>query len=156
MDLRPSFENIFLNLAKQLSLRSHCVRKKVGAVLVRDNRIISVGYNGPPAGTYNCDEKWPEKGCYPQSNGGCSLAVHAEENAIIYASKNGSNLENATIYITLSPCLSCARIIFSVGIKKVIYVDKYSDYKSNTKEEGIKFLEMFGVVVQQSKVLSSE
>lgn len=152
MNNRPSFEEIFLNLAKSLALRSHCVRKKVGAVLTKENRIVSIGYNGPPAGTYNCDEKWPQTGCKPQYNGGCSLAVHAEENAIIYATKEKISLENTILYITLSPCLPCARLIFSCGIKKVIFIDKYSDYKPTATEEGIEFLQEFGVIVEQSKI----
>jgi dCMP deaminase len=117
--MKPSFENIFMNLATDLAKRSHCVKAQVGAVLAKDTRIISIGYNGPPAGTHNCDEEWPETGCARDSKGSCSLALHAEENAILYAVKNGANLEGATLYTTLSPCLPCARLIFSAGIKHV-------------------------------------
>ena len=114
---KPSFSNIFMNLASDLAKRSHCVKAQVGAVLTKDTRIISIGYNGPPAGTHNCDEEWPETGCARDARGSCSLALHAEENAILYAVKNGADLEGSTLYITLSPCLPCARIIFSAGIK---------------------------------------
>jgi dCMP deaminase len=145
---RPTFDDIFIELALQLAKRSHCVKLQVGAVLVKDTRIISIGYNGPPAGTYNCDEKWPEMGCPRDIRGGCSLALHAEQNAILYAMKNLASVEGATLYLTLAPCLACARIIFTVGIKKVIYVHSYAAYKGLAQEEGIEFLEAFGVEVE--------
>lgn len=146
---RPEFESIFMNLAQELSLRSHCVRAQVGAVLEKDTRIISIGYNGPPAGTHNCDEEWPEQGCARDSKGSCSLALHAEENAILYAVKNGAELQGATLYTTLSPCISCARLIFSAGIKKVVYRHAYSQYKGLSVDEGVAFLERFGVETTQ-------
>src|SRR5690349_25070706 len=114
---RPTFDEIYMELAQNLSRKSHCVKAKVGAVLTKDTRIVSLGYNGPPAGTHNCDEEWPETGCPRSSNGTCSLALHAEENAILYAAKNKIPLEEATLYVTLSPCLSCARIIYTTGIR---------------------------------------
>ncbi len=146
---KPSFGNIFMNLASDLAKRSHCVKAQVGAVLTKDTRIISIGYNGPPAGTHNCDEEFPETGCARDAKGSCSLALHAEENAILYASKNGTDLEGATLYVTLSPCLSCARIIFSTGIKKVLYKNSYAQYKGLAKDEGVEFLNRFGVETQQ-------
>ncbi|EOR93079.1 dCMP deaminase, putative [Arcticibacter svalbardensis MN12-7] len=146
---KPSFGNIFMNLASDLAKRSHCVKAQVGAVLTKDTRIISIGYNGPPAGTHNCDEEYPETGCARDAKGSCSLALHAEENAILYASKNGTDLEGATLYVTLSPCLSCARIIFSTGIKKVLYKNSYAQYKGLDKDEGVEFLNRFGVETQQ-------
>lgn len=142
---KPSFSNIFMNLASDLAKRSHCVKAQVGAVLTKDTRIISIGYNGPPAGTHNCDEEWPETGCARDARGSCSLALHAEENAILYAVKNGADLEGSTLYITLSPCLPCARIIFSSGIKKVYYQNSYAEYKGLPSDEGVDFLNKFGV-----------
>src|ERR1700741_4638422 len=111
-----SFDHIFINLASDLAKRSHCVKAQVGAVLAKDTRIISIGYNGPPAGTHNCDEEWPDSGCPRDSKGSCSLALHAEQNAILYATKNGTSISNSTLYVTLSPCIACARIIYSMGI----------------------------------------
>ena len=90
---KPSFDDIYMNLALSLAKRSHCVKMKVGAVIAKETRIVSVGYNGPPAGTHNCNEEWPESGCPRSSKGSCSLAVHAEENAILYAAKNKVDLE---------------------------------------------------------------
>ena len=145
---KPDFDDIFVELATNLAKRSHCVKKQVGAVLAKDTRIISIGYNGPPAGTYNCDEKWPGVGCPRDTKGSCSLALHAEQNAILYAINNNTSVEGATLYVTLAPCLPCARVIFSVGIKRVIYVSSYAAYKGIDKEEGVAFLEEFGVVVK--------
>ena len=142
---RPSFDEIYMELAH----KSHCVKIKVGSVLTKDTRIVSLGYNGPPAGTHNCDEEWPDVGCPRDSKGSCSLALHAEQNAILYASKNGVPIEGCTIYVTLSPCLPCARIIFTMGIKKVIYLNSYAEYKGIGIDEGVEFLKQFGVQVER-------
>ncbi len=144
---RPSFDEIYMQLAEQLARRSHCVKMQVGAVLTKDTRIISLGYNGPPAGTHNCDEEWPDTGCPRDSKGSCSLALHAEQNAILYAAKNKVDIEGSTLYVTLAPCIACARVIFSVGIKKVIYKNSYAEYKGIGIEEGVEFLKKFGVEV---------
>jgi len=143
--MKPTFDNIFMNLATDLAKRSHCVKAQVGAVLAKDTRIISIGYNGPPAGTHNCDEEFPEHGCPRDSKGSCSLALHAEENAILYAVKNGANLAGATLYTTLSPCLPCARLIFSAGITQVYFDKSYAQYKGLPSDEGVDFLRRFGV-----------
>lgn len=144
---RPSFDDIYMTLAMNLAKRSHCVKKKVGAVLTKDTRIVSIGYNGPPSGTYNCDEKWPGVGCGRDSKGKCFLALHAEQNAILYAIKNNTPITDSTLYVTLSPCLPCARLIFSAGIKHVLYAESYAAYKGLVKEEGLDFLQEFGVQV---------
>ncbi len=138
-----------MQLAVNLASRSHCIKRHVGAVLTRDTRIISIGYNGPPAGTHNCDEEWPEAGCPRDSKGGCSLAIHAEQNAILYAVKNKATIEDSTLYVTLSPCLACARIIFTSGIKKVIYLNSYAQHKGISNDEGVDFLNRFGVHTEQ-------
>ena len=134
-----------MNLSTELAQRSHCVKAQVGAVLTKDTRIISIGYNGPPAGTHNCDEDFPDVGCPRDSKNSCSLALHAEENAILYAVKNGATLEGTTLYLTLSPCLSCARLIFSSGIKKVWFKNSYAEYKGLASDEGVDFLNKFGI-----------
>ncbi|HWA33869.1 MAG TPA: deaminase, partial [Cyclobacteriaceae bacterium] len=90
--------------------------------------------------------EWPDTGCPRDSKGGCSLAIHAEQNAILYAVKNKSSVEGATLYVTLSPCLSCARIIFSTGIQRVVYLNSYAEHKGLPTDEGIDFLNKFGVV----------
>ncbi|MEI6488509.1 MAG: dCMP deaminase family protein [Bacteroidota bacterium] len=148
---KPSFDDIYMDLADNLAKRSHCVKAKVGAVLTKDTRIISVGYNGPPAGTHNCDQEFPEEGCPRDSKGSCSLALHAEQNAILYASKNNVSIEGCTLYVTLSPCIACARVIFTIGIKKVFYMNSYADFKKLPSDEGVDFLRKFGVEVVQYK-----
>jgi dCMP deaminase len=148
---KPSFDEIYMELAENLAMRSHCVKAKVGAVLTKDTRIISLGYNGPPAGTHNCDEVWPTEGCPRDSKGSCSLALHAEQNAILYAAKSNVAIEGCTLYVTLSPCISCARVIYTIGIKKVYYLNSYADYKGLPSDEGVDFLKKFGVEVIQYK-----
>lgn len=146
---KPAFDDIFMELAINLSQRSHCIKRQVGAVLTKDTRIISIGYNGPPSGTHNCDEEWPIEGCPRDSKGSCSLALHAEQNAILYAVKNGTSIEHSTLYVTLSPCIACARIIFSAKIQKVIFLHSYAAYKGIPRDEGVDFLEKFGVKVEK-------
>lgn len=146
---RPAFDDIFMELAVNLAKRSHCIKRHVGAVLTKETRIISIGYNGPPAGTHNCDEEFPEAGCARDSKGSCSLAIHAEQNAILYAVKNNASVEGSTLYVTLSPCLACSRIIYSMGIKKVIYLKSYAEYKGIPTDEGVDFLNTFGIETEK-------
>ncbi|MGB3468893.1 MAG: dCMP deaminase family protein [Cyclobacteriaceae bacterium] len=146
---RPDFADIFMELAVNLAKRSHCIKRHVGAVLTKDTRIISIGYNGPPAGTHNCDEEYPETGCPRDSKGGCSLAIHAEQNAILYAVKNKTSVEGSTLYVTLAPCLACARVIYSAGIEKVVFLNSYAEYKKIKSDEGVDFLQKFGVQVEK-------
>jgi dCMP deaminase len=129
-----------MNLAADLAKRSHCVKAQVGAVLAKDTRIISIGYNGPPSGTHNCDEEWPTTGCARDSKGSCSLALHAEENAILYAVKNGTRLDGATL---------CARLIYSAGVTQVYYRYSYAEYKGLVSDEGVDFLNRFGVTTEK-------
>lgn len=146
---KPDFDDIFMELAVNLAKRSHCIKKHVGAVLTKETRIISIGYNGPPAGTHNCDVEFPDHGCARDSKGSCSLALHAEQNAILYAVKNNTAVEGSTLYVTLAPCLACARIIFSMGISKVVYLFSYAEYKGIGTDEGVDFLRKFGVKVDR-------
>lgn len=146
---RPAFDDIFMELAVNLARRSHCIKKHVGAVLTKETRIISIGYNGPPAGTHNCDEEFPKEGCARDSKGSCYLAIHAEQNAIMYAVKNNTSVDGSTLYITLAPCLACARIIYSMGIRKVVFLNSYAEYKGLPFDEGVEFLRKFGVEVEK-------
>jgi len=148
---KPSFDDIYMDLAVNLSQKSHCVKAQVGAVLAKDTRIISVGYNGPPAGTHNCDTEWPGVGCPRDSKNSCSLALHAEQNAILYATKNNVSMQGSALYITLAPCIACARVIYTVGIKKVIFLNSYAEMKGLPNEEGADFLKKFGVEVIKYK-----
>ena len=121
----------FLEIAKVYARLSHAKRKQVGAVIVKDNSIISDGYNGTPRGYSNeCED----------SNGNTHWYVlHAEANAITKTAKNTSTCDNSTLYITLSPCRDCCKLIIQSGIKRVVYVEEYRDIS------GITFLEDFGI-----------
>ena len=151
MEQQTTLDDLFMSLAVQLTQYSHCVKKKVAAVLTKDRHILATGYNGPPAGTYNCNELWPKTGCARSLQGNCSLAIHAEQQVIMYALMHQVATQGTTLYTTLSPCLPCARIIFGAGIQKVIYKESYAHYKGLLEEEGLNFLEEFGVVIEQYK-----
>jgi len=95
-------------------------------------------------------------GCPRDSKGSCSLALHAEQNAILYAAKNNVPIEGCTLYVTLSPCIACARIIYTTGIKKVIYMDSYAAFKGIPNDEGVDFLKKFGVEVERYELPSKQ
>lgn len=144
-DSRPSWDEYFLRLAKDVSTRSNCCRRKVGAVIVKDNHIVATGYNGTPAKTTNCFDG----GC-PRCNGEHKtgekldecLCVHAEQNAICQAAKHGNCIDGGKIYVTCSPCLTCLKLIINSGIKEVIFGEWYREFndqeKKLVKESGIK------------------
>ena len=120
-------------MANTWSELSHCVRKKVGALIVRDGRIISDGYNGTPAGFENtCENDLGETHWY---------VLHAEANAILKVAQSTNDCSGATLYITLSPCKDCSKLVLQAGIKRVVYVN---DYKDTT---GVDFLRDAGVEV---------
>jgi dCMP deaminase len=126
-------DKVFINIAKETSTLSHCVRSKVGAVLVKDGNIISFGYNGTPSGMDNsCEE---DNVTFPH-------VIHAECNAILKAAKTGNSVDGSTLYLTLSPCLDCSKLILQSAIKRVVYLNKYR----NT--QGIDFLKQFIIVEQ--------
>jgi dCMP deaminase len=120
--VRVSWEEYFMNLARQAATRSTCPRKHVGAVIVRDRNVLSTGYNGSLRGAPHCDEV----GCLME-NGHCIRTVHAEANAIIQAARHGTRLDGAEIYVTASPCFSCFKLIVNAGITKVYYGEFYRD-----------------------------
>lgn len=128
---RPSWPDYFMEIAWVVSSRANCSRRPVGALIVIEQRIISTGYNGTPFGVKNCDE------------GGCSrcesdaprhygystcLCVHAEQNAIVLAARQGTATKDATLYVTLRPCLGCLKEIIQAGISKIVY-DQPFDYE---------------------------
>ena len=124
--IRPAFDDIYMELAVNLARRSHCIKRHVGVVLAKETRIISIGYNGPPSGTHNCDEEWPEVGCPRDSKGGCSLAIHAEQNAILTAARFGISVQDATIYTTMQPCFGCAKELLQAHVKRVVYMHPWA------------------------------
>jgi dCMP deaminase len=127
---RPSWGTYFMNITKLVAQRSTCIRRAVGAVLVKDKRILSTGYNGAPSGLKHC----LEVGCMREQIGVESgkmhelcRGIHAEQNAIIQAAYHGVSVNGAVIYCTNQPCSICARMIINAGIKKIYYQSGYAD-----------------------------
>lgn len=120
---RISREEMFMGMAKLLAERSTCARAKVGALLVKDNRVISTGYGGAPSGEPHC----LDVGCEIGPDGGCIKTVHAEAGCISYSAKEGIATKGTHLYVTLSPCLNCAKLLINAGIEKVFYLKKYRD-----------------------------
>ncbi|MDB4037376.1 dCMP deaminase family protein [Polaribacter sp.] len=125
------FDKAYLKMALEWGKLSHCKRKQVGALIVKDRMIISDGFNGTPTGFENCCE---------DENGATKWEVlHAEANAILKVASSTQSAKNATLYITLSPCTQCSKLIHQAGIKRVVYANAYKD------DAGIKFLEKAGI-----------
>ncbi|WP_395059159.1 deoxycytidylate deaminase [Flavobacterium sp.] len=127
------YDKAYLRLAKEWGKLSYCKRKQVGAIIVRDRMIISDGYNGSPSGFENCCED--EEGLTKW------YVLHAEANAILKVARSTQTCEGATLYITLSPCKECSKLIHQSGIKRVVYMEGYKD------NSGLEFLEKAGVQV---------
>ena len=127
------YDTAYIRMASEWGKLSHCIRKQVGAIIVKDRMIISDGYNGSPTGFDNyCEDedgytKWH--------------VLHAEANAILKVAASTQSCKGATLYITLSPCKECSKLVHQSGIKRVVYKDKYKD------DSGVKFLEKAGVEV---------
>lgn len=119
---RPSWDDYFMQITFQVARRSTCPRATVGAVIVREKRILTTGYNGSPAGLPHCTEV----GCL-MVNGHCVRTLHAEQNAIIQGALHGVDVSASTIYVTHQPCLVCAKMIVNAGIKCVVYAGQYPD-----------------------------
>lgn len=121
---RISLEAIFMKTAQLFADRSTCKRARVGAVIVKNNRIISTGYVGSPPGLDHC---LTDDCIIDKNTGGCIRTIHAEMNAIAWAAREGLNIYKSTLYTTLSPCLDCSKIIISAGIQAVVYLTLYRD-----------------------------
>jgi dCMP deaminase len=128
---QEKYDRAYLRMATEWAMLSHCTRKKVGALLVRDNMIISDGYNGTPSGFSNdCEDDNGETHWY---------VLHAEANAIMKVARSTNNARESTLYITLSPCKECCKLILQAGIRRLVYVNEYKD------TTGIDFLKSAGV-----------
>jgi dCMP deaminase len=155
---RPSWDEYFMQITELVASRATCLRRKVGAVLVRNKRILTTGYNGPPSGIEHCEKR-----------GGCmrdelnipsgermelSRAIHAEQNAIIQAAKMGIPIENSTLYVSTHPCFTCAKMLINAGVKKIIYKEGYPDSfaKEILKEAGVEVIQ-FDNSIKQTKYL---
>ena len=129
--LRPSWDEYFMQITHLVASRATCLRRKVGAILVRDKRILTTGYNGPPAGLPHCDELG---GCLRDRLGVASgerqelsRAVHAEQNAIIQAAVHGISIKGATLYATNQPCSLCTKMLVNAGVREFVIADGYPD-----------------------------
>lgn len=130
-------DNIYMNIAKEISKFSYAKRSKVGAIAVKNRQIIAEAYNGTPAGWDNI--------CEDKDNVTKSEVLHAESNLISKLAKSTTTSDGATVYLTLSPCFECAKLLYQSGIKRVVYLEKYR------KTDGIDFLEKCNVEVIKFK-----
>lgn len=119
---RASWDQYFMDIAKVVASRSTCSRKQVGAVLVRDRTILSTGYNGSIRGMPHCDEVG-----HMLESDHCVATIHAEQNAIIHAAKNGVAIDGSDLYVTASPCWSCFKAIANAEVRRVVYGEFYRD-----------------------------
>lgn len=135
-DQRPGWDAYFMGIAHMAARRANCSRRQVAAVIVSDQRIISTGYNGTPRGVKNCFEGGCAR-CSGTAPSGASLeeciCVHAEQNAICQAAYHGIRTQGATIYVTLSPCLTCCKLIINAGIREVVYGDDQYAFNEQAK-----------------------
>ncbi|SHI37844.1 deoxycytidylate deaminase [Lutispora thermophila] len=141
---RPSWDQYFMEIAEVVKKRSTCTRRQVGAVIVKDNRILSTGYNGAPKGLRHCQEVGCTRANYNIPSGErheLCRGLHAEQNAIIQAAVFGTAIDGATIYTTLFPCVLCAKMIINSGIKRIVLREQYNDPLA------IEMLEESGIVV---------
>jgi len=129
-NVRPSWDEYFIDIARLVSKRSTCLRRKVGAIIVKQRRVLATGYNGTPTNITHCEET----GCLRESLGIPSgqrhelcRGLHAEQNALLQASLYGISLEGASLYCTTQPCVICVKMLINAGIKEVVIRDGYPD-----------------------------
>lgn len=132
------FDEKYLRMAKIWATNSYCKRRQVGALLVKDNMIISDGYNGTPSGFENV--------CEDENGVTKPYVLHAEANAITKVARSGNSAAGATLYVTASPCMECSKLIIQSGISRVVYADEYR------LDDGIKILKRAGIEVEKLEV----
>jgi dCMP deaminase len=147
---RPSWDEYFMNIAKVVATRSNCIKRKIAAIIVKDKRVISTGYNGTPRGARNCNEGGCPR-CNSMAESGTALeeclCSHGEENAITQAAYHGTSLKGAVLYTTFSPCLLCTKMIINSGISEVVYNQEYP-----LNERAQSLLRECGVVLRQHRL----
>jgi dCMP deaminase len=133
MNKQEKYDRTYLNMAKEWAKLSHCSRKKVGALIVKNGQIISDGFNGSPSNIdNNCEDCNGDTHWY---------VLHAEANAILKCAKYGNSCDGATLYITCSPCKNCTSIILQAGLKRIVYIEEYRDLS------GLEFLKKMGIEI---------
>ncbi|HTL47352.1 MAG TPA: deaminase [Verrucomicrobiae bacterium] len=152
-EMRPNWDDYFMGIAKVVALRSNCIKRKVAAVIAKDKRIISTGYNGTPRGVKNCSEGGCPR-CNTIGTSGQALeecyCSHAEENAIVQSAYHGVNIKGSVLYTTFSPCLMCTKMIINAGIHEVVYNVSYP-----MSDTSLALLQQAGVGVKQLAVNSA-
>ncbi len=123
-EARATWDQYFMNIAREVATRATCDRKHVGAVLVRDRSILATGYNGSLRGLKHCDEVG-----HLMEDGHCVRTVHAEANAVVQAAKNGVRIDGSTAYVTASPCWNCFRLLVNAGVSRIVFGEFYRDPK---------------------------
>lgn len=143
--MRPTWDSYFMEITKLVASRSSCLRRKVGAVLVKDKRILATGYNGAPAGMKHCEEV----GCLREKlhvpsgeRHELCRGLHAEQNAIIQAARQGTEIVGSTLYCTTAPCSLCAKMLINAGVVRIVYEGSYPD------ERAMEFFQEAGVKVE--------
>ena len=155
MMTRPSWDEYFMDMATFVAKRSTCTRKKLGAVLVKNKRVIATGYNGAPPGQAHCDDA----GCFVVSTtqkidgkeitkDHCIRTLHAELNAILQCSQHGIQTNDSTLYVMCNPCYHCAKSIITSGIKRVVYNDDYF-HDDGLDHKAIEMMKECGVIVEK-------
>ncbi|MGI6776789.1 MAG: deoxycytidylate deaminase [Acetivibrionales bacterium] len=145
--MRPSWDEYFMQIVELVKTRSTCKRRQVGALIVKDKRILSTGYNGAPSGCKHC----LDIGCMREEMGIPSgqrhelcRAIHAEQNAIVQAAYSGTSINGGTLYVTHQPCVLCAKMAINAGIKRIVFKGSYPDELSMNllEESGIEVVEI--------------
>ncbi|MHB8276418.1 MAG: deoxycytidylate deaminase [Candidatus Humimicrobiaceae bacterium] len=145
---RPTWDEYFIAITKQVATRATCLRRKVGAIIVKDKRILTTGYNGAPRGVKSCLEigkcMRQELGVPSGQRHEICRALHAEQNAIIQAAYHGVQIEGSDIYSTTQPCVLCAKMLINAGIKKIYYYEEYPDELALEllKEAGVELIKL--------------
>jgi dCMP deaminase len=145
---RPNWDEYFLKIAKLVSERSTCLRRSVGAILVKDKKILATGYNGAPAGISHCEETGCIRADLEVPSGQrheLCRGLHAEQNALLQAALHGNSVKDATLYATVQPCIICAKMLINAGIKAIVIMGEYPD------EMAARFLKEAGVKVRINK-----
>lgn len=141
--MRPDWDTYFMRITKLVATRSSCLRRSVGAVLVKDKRILATGYNGAPAGMAHCEEA----GCLRDQlhipsgeRHELCCGLHAEQNAIIQAARQGTEIKDSTLYCTTAPCSLCAKMLINAGVTRIVYEGSYPDERAMAffAEAGVK------------------
>ena len=141
--MRPDWDTYFMRITKLVATRSSCLRRSVGAVLVKDKRILATGYNGAPAGMAHCEEA----GCLRDQlhipsgeRHELCRGLHAEPNAIIQAARQGTEIKDSTLYCTTAPCSLCAKMLINAGVTRIVYEGSYPDERAMAffAEAGVK------------------